>query len=283
MTDPKRLLDREDLGKVERRLLESGRDVDPSEQAPDALWGALAQRIALTAATDVVVTKAATGLSSAAARVGAVVKSTAASAVLKPALVAVAAVGVSTAALTYGVPGNHAVGTTRARDVSVSAPSVRASSPPSTPPPLVVAAVQTAAPPLPSPATPPATPPATGPATVVQSIARPRSMSTAASAALPAAELPASEPVESAVHAEGALVLQARAAVRRGDCAAALQRLNEANARYPQGTLRQERDALTIEALACGRQSAEASARAAVFLRDYPGSPYSEAVKRFAH
>jgi hypothetical protein len=289
MTDPKRLLDRDDLGKVERRLLESGRDVDPSEQAHDALWGALAQRIALTAATEVVVTKAATGVTSAAVRVGAVVKSAAASALLKPAIVAVAAVGISAAALTYEVHGNHAVGTVPARDVSVSAPGVPVSIPPSNAPsnplskppsippsiprPLVVADTQTATA-LPSPATPPATPPAT----VVQGGARPRSVPT-----VPSAELPPDEPVESAVHAEGALVLQARAAVRRGDCAAALQPLNEANARYPRGTLRQERDALTIEALACGGQSAEASSRAAAFLRDYPGSPYADAMKRFVH
>jgi hypothetical protein len=78
-------------------------------------------------------------------------------------------------------------------------------------------------------------------------------------------------------------VLRARNVLRAHDCPGALAALDEARTRFPTGTLAQEREALTVEALACSGRGAEAGRRAVEFLRTFPASPYEEAVRRFAH
>ena len=95
------------------------------------------------------------------------------------------------------------------------------------------------------------------------------------------AATPQSAPPESAVRAEGALLLRARAALRDGQCAGALGTLEEATARFPRGALPQERAALSVEALACSGLEDEAARRAAAFLRDFPASPYADGIRRF--
>jgi hypothetical protein len=50
--------------------------------------------------------------------------------------------------------------------------------------------------------------------------------------------------------------------------------------RFPDGILLQEREALTISALAELGRSSEASARARAFLRAFPQSPHAERVRR---
>ncbi len=81
---------------------------------------------------------------------------------------------------------------------------------------------------------------------------------------------------------EGRVVLDARRALRDGDAASALRRLEAAHAAFSGGALAQEREALTIEALAqLGRREA-AAARAQAFLRAYPGSPHAAAVAKLA-
>lgn len=91
-----------------------------------------------------------------------------------------------------------------------------------------------------------------------------------------------SAPVEdSCLRAESALVLRAREALRAGDCDGALERLNAAGARFPAGTLAQERETLSIEALGCAGDEAEAASRAAAFLRDYPASPHAGVIRLF--
>jgi hypothetical protein len=54
----------------------------------------------------------------------------------------------------------------------------------------------------------------------------------------------------------------------------------EARSRFPRGALGQEREALTIEALARSGQSAAARRRAEAFLRQHPNSPYLADVRR---
>lgn len=97
-------------------------------------------------------------------------------------------------------------------------------------------------------------------------------------------EQPAPEPERdgSSLHEESLLLLRARRAWQSGDCEGALARLDEARARFPNGGLVQEREALSIEALACAGRAEEASTRAAAFLRDYPTSPHADGLRRYS-
>ncbi len=75
---------------------------------------------------------------------------------------------------------------------------------------------------------------------------------------------------------------EAREALRRGDAAGALGMLEQIRARHPGGILVQEREALTIEALARSGRRAEASTRAAAFLKAYPTRTLAERVQTYA-
>jgi outer membrane protein assembly factor BamD (BamD/ComL family) len=75
------------------------------------------------------------------------------------------------------------------------------------------------------------------------------------------------------------LVSAARETLRAGSATRALELLDEARRRFPSGTLVQEREALTIEAMARSGQRDAAVARARAFARDYPGSPYTARVQ----
>jgi hypothetical protein len=104
----------------------------------------------------------------------------------------------------------------------------------------------------------------------------------------PAAEAasPGAAPITPAERAsrmreESGLLSEARDALRRGDSATALRKLEEARTRFAGGMLGQEREALTIEALYRGGQREAASARAAAFLRAYPLSPHATRVQTF--
>ena len=81
---------------------------------------------------------------------------------------------------------------------------------------------------------------------------------------------------------ESVAVLEARAALRAGDAARSLALLEQARLRYPHGALSQEREALTIQALAHGGDRASAARRARAFLRAYPQSPYVADVRLVA-
>jgi hypothetical protein len=81
------------------------------------------------------------------------------------------------------------------------------------------------------------------------------------------------------VQEEARLVGRAREALRGGDPALALQRLEEIRLRFPGGVVRQEREALTIEALVRLGRRDDAARRAAAFVREFPASPYVTRVK----
>ena len=78
---------------------------------------------------------------------------------------------------------------------------------------------------------------------------------------------------------ESQVIGSARSVLRSGDAARALQLLELAERRYPQGVLNQEREALRVEALTRLGRIAEARERAKAFLRAYPTSPYASRVK----
>jgi len=75
------------------------------------------------------------------------------------------------------------------------------------------------------------------------------------------------------------LIKEARQALRDGHAAHALRVLEECRRLHPDGVLVQERERLTVEALIAAGRAAEASARAAAFLRRYPDSPHAGEVR----
>ncbi|HTQ05124.1 MAG TPA: hypothetical protein VMI54_14770 [Polyangiaceae bacterium] len=84
------------------------------------------------------------------------------------------------------------------------------------------------------------------------------------------------------IESESQRVARARALLRAGDATRALETLGALERDEPNGLLAQEREALTIEALAAvGRRDA-ARARADAFLARYPTSPHALAVRRAA-
>ena len=82
--------------------------------------------------------------------------------------------------------------------------------------------------------------------------------------------------------AEGGVVLEARRDLREGRPEDALRLLDAARTEFAAGALVQEREALAIEALSRSGRREAARARAAAFLRAYPGSPHAASVKTFA-
>ncbi len=79
----------------------------------------------------------------------------------------------------------------------------------------------------------------------------------------------------SALSDESAAVLEIRRTLRAGDPSGALRLLEQARLKFPHGVLGQEREALTIEALAKSGAAKAASRKAAAFLRAHPTSPYA--------
>jgi hypothetical protein len=79
---------------------------------------------------------------------------------------------------------------------------------------------------------------------------------------------------------ESEMILGARRVLRAGDPLRALTLLDVARARFPEGILVQEREALSIEALVRSGQRALATKRAEAFLRAFPKSPHGADVKR---
>jgi hypothetical protein len=250
---------------VARALLESAVSAGPTNTECDALWSSLAGKL-----PQAVVAGAAAGTAGAALAKAATSKALGVGLFVKSAVVvavmgSVAAVGLARPWESRGEAGDHAVASAsaaRPRPVvvaSASAPVALPSSP-------VVAEES----PLPSAPVPPSAP-------APRPSAARRAPSNAVETA-PAAPLPAEE---TALQSESASLLRGRQLLRSGDCDGALAQLRETGARFPRGGLAQEREVLSIEALACSGRATEASARAETFVRDYPTSPHASTVRRF--
>jgi hypothetical protein len=82
-----------------------------------------------------------------------------------------------------------------------------------------------------------------------------------------------------AARAEAQAVKEARARLREGDAHGAYARLRRLASEQPRGTLVEEREALTIEALAMLGQKTAARERAESFAELYPLSPYLARVR----
>ena len=81
---------------------------------------------------------------------------------------------------------------------------------------------------------------------------------------------------------ESRAVIAARRALRDGDPASCLRLLEEALAAFPNGSLAQEREALTIQALAGSGRRDLAAQRATRFLREHPESPHAADLRHIA-
>jgi len=88
---------------------------------------------------------------------------------------------------------------------------------------------------------------------------------------------------QSQLKEEAALLRQARAQLRAGALQSALALLDESKRRFAAPELSQEREALLIELLARGGQTAAAAARARAFLASFPESPHADRLRSFAN
>jgi len=257
-TDPARLIADPGRPESERALLQLGADIAPPRDAEARVWLALVGAIGVPAAagaadastktttTTITAAKAEAGLTG--VKIAAVVATLAALA----ALVAL---------------GSYLVGAVKRPRSPVPVATAPAAGTPVQP------AAVAAAPPVedaPPPAEAAPSRPAPGTRRAVRDQLRPRA---AAGPATPAPS-PATR-----LREETTLIRDARQALRAGDAARALRVLDECRRLFPAGVLQQERERLAIEALIKDGRGAEASARAAAFLRKYPDSPHAGEIR----
>jgi hypothetical protein len=88
---------------------------------------------------------------------------------------------------------------------------------------------------------------------------------------------------QSQLKEEADLLRQARAKLRAGELANALELLDESKRRFAAPELYQEREALLIELLARTGRTTAAAERARVFLRSFPESPHADRLRAFAN
>lgn len=86
---------------------------------------------------------------------------------------------------------------------------------------------------------------------------------------------PSGSLTESGLAGERALIDRARAALARGDAAAAERAVGLHRSRFPEGQLSEEREAIAIRALRATGRAQEAKQREEDFVRAYPDSVFS--------
>jgi hypothetical protein len=301
MSDPTRLLDQiDDVSDDERRALNAGRDVRPPPGFSGDVWGALALQLPPSPPLDptgggsaAAGGSAGVGAGSTAAGVaGAKVAGSAGLVSIVKAAVIGAAFGTAVLAGRAVVPSSSSPATAP-KDVQESAPLRIKPSPADLAGPTILPSVSEGdhSPTL---EPTPQSREAAGIAGTSQrsgggdrdrakmgdrSEARPAEPSSARSD--PFATAPRAPSPERAGDGreETRMVAAARDALRLGDPASGLVWLERAEREFPNGVLVQEREALTIEALARSGRRAEAEKRAASFLRDYPKSPHAARVE----
>jgi hypothetical protein len=261
MSDPRRLLeDPAELSEEELRLLTAGANVEPSSALGAEVWAGLAAK--LPPASGGSAPHGPGGGSPAPGTGGGVAaaQGAGASALLVKAGLALIAVG----ALLFA---GRALLRSDVASISpaVQVPALARSAAP-------VAPASTPAEPQLEPATPP--PPA-APSAAPLHPANAAHPSKAPSAPAPVA--PSSSGSDASE--ESRVVGAARDALRSGNPGAALALLSEAQRRFGGGVLGQEREALSIEALAKSGQRALARTRGEAFLNNYAHSPYAARIR----
>jgi hypothetical protein len=315
--DPKRWLDPDgDATEVERSLLRSGGDMEPPANARGAVWAAIATRLppigggpggsAPPTGSPPVGPAGGTSLASAGAK-------TAIGSLVLKAGAAIAVAGVAVAAATYALrtpdkpssvasPAQIAPSATVTGATPVASMTTAATGSPADRLALSPTAEATGsapptsdAPPAPTSSDENTLPPrpvrvklsqgraaalsASKPSHTIPTSAASRSNAAPVIAAGPSSSDPS--PATDALRDESALLGNARAAVRRGDSRSALASLEVARTRYPSGALVQEREVLTIEALAQSGDADAASSHASRFLTAFPSSPHAAHVRTF--
>jgi hypothetical protein len=252
--DPKRWLsDGAAEGSIERELLASVRDVAPPAQAKEQAWRGIATSLAAGAAAASLASSAAAATSSSSATAATAAAATAAAAKTGGAVVASS---LMTKAIWTIAAGSIAVGG------YYTARTVLPSTEPAEPSDRAVHVA------------PPSAPPA--PMAVLEAPEAIEPEAAPLEAAEPEARRAASRIKRSAPLAkEGALLMQARAAVRAGDVADAERMLQRMSAEFPRGVLEQERQVLEIEVLVARGDTKAAKARARSFAGAYPSSPHT--------
>jgi len=252
--DPERLLLDPACPDIQRDLLRHGAEMGPPPGAEQRVWLGVVGAIGATAAAG-----AAAGAAEASAKTA-----TTAAKVNVAGLTGAKVLAIVTALAALGAFGVYLVVGMRSTPTSVApAPAATPAEPPAIAPPPSTGET----PPWESP--PPADP-QRGAAPGPRRPTRVRPHTRAAAAPPAAAPSPAARLGE-----ETTLIRDARQALRGGDAARALHLLEACRRQFPAGVLQQERERLTIEALVKAGRSAEASTRAAQFLRRYPDSPHA--------
>ncbi len=245
MSDPKHLTDEgADATDLERELLLAAQEVGLSAAEKRAIWASVALHALPTATVSV-------APGGAAAKVGLSL-----SPWLKGLLVALSLGGVSAGIYRWRRP--------QARLAQVSATS---SATPGEAAPLSPLSA-------PVPAQPAAAVSDTPHAALLEA---PSASGTASNASLDASPIES----KSALREESVAVLEIRRTLRAGDASGALRLLEQARQRFLHGALSQEREALSIEALAKSGSRDAAARKADAFLRAHPKSPYAADVQSF--
>ncbi len=304
-----------------KALLQSGLDVDPGPDEKDAVWAALALKIGPVGGAAQGGSGSGSGQGGSALHDGgagtqaltgkaASVGSAAGKGLLAGTVKSAALGALAAAAVAFGydavVPSEQPSTVVSTQSVAAppeaaaplvkgaqAVPDVAPTAAPAAPPPAIEPAIGAGAAPAPEGANKVAFAGSTGaPSTdhheAPASAPLPDTTGFEASQEAPSGAGAAAAPVVDAVEArrsrlreEAAVIADARGALRSGNPGQALVLLEAARIRFPDGVLGQEREALSIEALARGGQSSAASARARAFLAAYPNSAHAEHIQSF--
>jgi hypothetical protein len=270
MSDPKRLLEDVTLGEAERAALRAGKALRGDEARREAIWAAIAPALPPVSTVPDGGAELA-GLKAAGASGGA---ATGAGwlGFVKASAVGAGVMGALLAGQTLMPPRPPvAPGATSVARVEVPSPrrEEAASGLPGAVPEKRVKPVTTPSVPAPRVVAPPREAPAPEPANEVPPGKTPTPE--APQSAAPAA----GEDRMARYQEEARLVREVDQALRRGQASEALRLLGELNQRFPGGLLVEEREVLSIEALARGGQQEQARSRAEAFLTRRPTSPFA--------
>lgn len=297
MTFPKRWLEDDDAAGAVRDILRAGREVDPPEGAEKAVWLALAAQIGVAGAGGAGGGAAGSSAAGSGAAGGSAKAAAATSAKIATASAAggAASGGVLKAILLGAFSGIVAVSGYSALEPAppLPAPVAPAATEPAPAPQKAATPIHSA----PASSVSPSPVPSSAPLPTVgardpssPAVAPSPSTEPEPSVAAPAgtsdvgagAPLPGSaEERESRLREENELLRQARGALRGGDPGRAMLLLEQSRQKFPGGVLGQEREALTIEALARGGAREAASSRAAAFIKSHPTSPHAARLQAF--
>lgn len=273
MKDPQRLLADEETSDLARSLLEAGRARREPEGARDRVWARMAVGIGAGAAAANVAAQTGTGAATGAGAKGAAV----ALAMTKGKLLVIGVVVVTAAsvgvvatrpsepvATVVSAPAAPAPASTERGMVATPAEDVDVSpEEPKAPPPEAVATATEGK----------------GDVTARPSASGKGNPETANGRTGTGDEAAGRSRETNSLREEALLLQQARAALARRDPSAARAKLDEARARFPDGQLVQERDALEVRVAVASGDGARAASLARAFAERYPESPLRAGVE----